>query len=613
MSTAGRDDRAVHPARAAWRPTDQKATISAAPTLGAALVRWAADRPADPAFCIYDMAGGQTELTVGELCERAAVAAAGIAGHGVGPGDRVAVSLDTGVDLVTTLFGAALLGAVPVLIEPPMTEGRARVWGERVGGALRRIRPRLLVADEAARGFAEPVAGGVRLVAPPGAGSPSGGVAGLMDAPSVAVPELPDAPLAAVSEPPADPDGLAFLQLTSGTVGHAKVACLTHRALSANAAAIAARTPYLANDLMVSWLPLHHDMGLVGATLAPFLHRIPVVLLPPLAFLLRPERWLWAVHRFRGNLSPAPNFAYQLCALKAADAALDGLDLSSWRATYNGAEVVNEGTVRLWQQRFGRYGLRPESMRPAYGLAEVGVAATLTVPGAGCRVEHVDRDELAATGRVVPATPGAAQARPLVSVGPPLPGYDIAVRDDDGHPVPDRVQGRVMVRGPSMMTGYFEDPAATGTALVDGWLETGDLGFLADGELFVTGRAKDLLIVAGRNFQPYPAETAVAGVAGVRPGGVAVVGVPDPGRGTDAVVAVVESALATQPQRGAALSDAVARAVTDELGVRPHRVVVVRPGSLPRTSSGKLRRGRIADDLAAGRLTGYEAPPVASR
>jgi acyl-CoA synthetase (AMP-forming)/AMP-acid ligase II len=190
-----------------------------------------------------------------------------------------------------------------------------------------------------------------------------------------------------------------------------------------------------------------------------------------------------------------------------------------------------------------------------------------------------------------------------------LPGFDVVVLDEAERPAPEWVRGRIVVRGPSLMDGYYADPVATAEALRDGWLHTGDLGFLAGGELFVTGRANDLLIVAGRNYHPYPAEAAAAAVPGVRPGGVAVVGVPDPGRGTDSVLVVVESAQAGRADRVAALVEAVARAVTDELGLRPQRVEVVRPGALPRTPSGKLRRARIAADLAAGGPDGSDPVP----
>lgn len=554
--------------------------LSRAPTLGAALAEWALERGDDVALHLYDMAGECRALTVAELSARAAGAATELAERGVGPGDPVAVSLETGPELVATFFGAALLGAVPMLMEPPLAEGRARVWGQRVGEVLRRVRPRLLVAASAAGRYAGPLAE------------------------AAGVPVVPPSTVLAAGVRPAggDPDAVAVLQLTSGTLGAAKAAGLTHRALFANAAAIAARTPYRADDVMVSWLPLHHDMGLSGALLSGFLHRIPVVLLPPMAFLLRPERWLQAVHRFRGTLSPAPNFGYQLCATRVRDEALAGLDLGSWRVTYNGAEPVAAATLRRWQERFGRYGVRPQSMRPAYGMAEMCVAVALTGPDEPPRVEHVDRDALADAGRAVPVRPRATGARALVSVGRPLPGYQVRVVDAAGRSTEDHVLGRIRVRGPSMMAGYLGDPAATTAAIRDGWLDTGDVGFLAGDELFVTGRATDLLIVAGRNYHPYPAEAAAATVHGVRTGGVAVVGMPDPARGTEAVVVVVESALASRPRQRDALAARVGRVVTDELGVRPDRVVVVRPGALPRTPSGKLRRAQVAAELHAAEL-----------
>jgi fatty-acyl-CoA synthase len=558
-------------------------------TIGAAMAHRARQEPQAVAAYVHEDDGAPVRLTVEDLWTASATVAGELASAGVTAGDSVALCADTSADLLAALFGGMLLGAVPFIVEPPLTEGRGTMWAERFRHMVRVARPRAAFAGGRSAPVVAKVCADLGL---PVLTGPFTGEAGTAAAPGV-VRRLPHQ---------VSPDAPAYLQFTSGTTGDAKAVVITHRQLFANVAAIGDHVPYLRGDLMVGWLPLHHDMGLVGSLFSTFLHGIPVALMPPLAFAFRPERWPQAISLYRGTLSPAPNFAYHLCASRTTEAVLAELDLSSWRVAFNGAEAVGSQTLRLWQERMGPRGFAPEAMQPCYGMAEVGIAITLSQPGRPPRVLHADRTALAGSGAVVPVAPGHPDAQEITAVGRPLPGYEVLVVDDAGRPLPEYRQGRLVISGPSLTDGYLTADGVADPAPRDGRLDIGDLGFFADGDLFVTGRVKDLIIIAGRNYLPYTMEAAATEVTGVRRGGVAAVGVPHPVKGTESLVVVAESAAAHTPEEAAALAALVEKAVAARTGLRPDRVLVVRRGTLPKTPSGKLQRARIAGLVAAGEL-----------
>ncbi|TMA24117.1 MAG: fatty acyl-AMP ligase, partial [Deltaproteobacteria bacterium] len=342
-----------------------------------------------------------------------------------------------------------------------------------------------------------------------------------------------------------------------------KPVALTHANVLANVAAIDTIVPPDDAQAGVSWLPLYHDMGLIGCLLLAVAHPGPLTLLPPEVFLARPALWLRAISRKRATLSVAPNFAYGLCARRIRDEELEGIDLSSWRFALNGAEPVAPGVLRRFADRFARFGFDEKALMPVYGLSEASLAVTFTPPRRGPRTIQSGRRELA-------------------SVGAPLPGVDVDLRD-----------GRIFVRGPSVMREYFGNPEATRDTLKDGWLDTGDLGFVEDGELFVSGRAKDVIIVAGRNHAPQEFEDALDGLPGVRPGCAVAVG--RPGDEGEELVLLVE-------QSDDLAADAVSARVVERTGIRPNAVHMLAPGTLPRTSSGKLRRAEALRQLMADEL-----------
>jgi 1-acyl-sn-glycerol-3-phosphate acyltransferase len=363
--------------------------------------------------------------------------------------------------------------------------------------------------------------------------------------------------------------------------------------------------------VFVSWLPLYHDMGLIGAWLGSLTVGFPLVVMSPLAFLARPRRWLEAMTAYRGTLSAGPNFAYELCLARIDGAALAGLDLSHWRLAFNGAEAVSPDTVTRFVQRFAACGLRPEAMTPVYGLAEASVGLLFPPLGRGPRIDRIERRVFAHERRAEPAPADDAQALAVVACGRALPGHAVRIVGEQGIALGERREGRLEFRGPSATSGYWRAPELSARLIgPDGWLDTGDRAYAAEGDVFVTGRVKDIVIRGGRNLYPQEIEEAVGAVAGIRKGCVAVFGRPDARTGTERLVVLAE----VQPRAArdrAALRDAVARAVVDAIGEPPDDVLLVPPHTVLKTSSGKVRRSACRELVESGRVGG--AAPSVSR
>jgi len=350
----------------------------------------------------------------------------------------------------------------------------------------------------------------------------------------------------------------------------------------------------------VSWLPLYHDMGLIGCLLLAVYYPGPLVLIPPELFLVRPALWLRAIARHRATLSVSPTFGYAFSAKRVRDEDVAGLDLSSWRLAVCGAEPISIAALQAFSERFAPLGFRPAALRPVYGLAETSLAVTFSPPDRPPRALGVDPARLAASGEAVPGT------RAIASVGTPVPGAELEVRGSTGRRLRERRVGRIFTRGPSLMTAYFGQQEATAGAIRDGWLDTGDLGFVADGELYVCGREKDLVIIRGANHVPQEFEECLDRLEGVRPGcSVALGFVPEGEDGEQLLVLAERARAAARDDGDAGTVEAIRRAVLEHTGIKPHTVRLLEPGTLPRTSSGKLRRSEALRRFLAGEL----APP----
>ncbi|MDE3154655.1 MAG: AMP-binding protein [Acidobacteriota bacterium] len=571
---------------------DRAAPVAAVPVSAATLVevlRWHAGTAPDRIHVhLRDDSGHETPITYGALWQGASAVAADLRGRSLGRGETVALMLRTERAFFETFFGVLLAGGVPVPLYPPFRADRIEEYIRRQVGILRNADARLLVT------FGE-----------------AGRVGSLLKGQVPALQEVLDAATlarhrtAGIGVTPGGAD-LALIQYTSGSTGDPKGVALSHANLLANIRSIGEALAIGPGDAGVSWLPLYHDMGLIGSWLGALYFGVPIAILSPLAFLTRPVRWLRAIHAHRATISAAPNFAFDLCARRIPDEDLQGLDLSCWRLALNGSEAVSAETLERFTARFAPYGFRSDALCPVYGLAESSVGLTATPPGRGPRVDLVARPWLQ-QGIARPAAAGDRAPARIVSCGRPLPGHAVRVVDAEGHRVAERTEGHVQFQGPSVMAGYYRNAAATDAIRHDGWTDSGDLGYEADGELFITGREKDVIIQAGRNVYPAEIEEIVATVPGIRAGCVAAFGVADAARGTERLVVVAE----TREQDPAArdrLQAGVRDAVVSALGVTPDLVALAAPGSVLKTSSGKIRRRATRDAYVAGRL----ARPAAS-
>ena len=381
-------------------------------------------------------------------------------------------------------------------------------------------------------------------------------------------------------------DDLALVQFSSGSTGDPRAICLTHRNVLSNVRAFAARFGMQPGDVCVSWLPLYHDMGLIGTMIGTILTGTRLVMVSPLDFLRRPAFWLQVMGRYGATLSVAPQFAYNLCARKVRDDELTGVDLSPLRVLLNGAEPIQAAGVAAFQKRFRPLGLRPAVVTPCYGLAEGTLAVSMRRPGQRLRRARI---------------PAAEEAPPAVGVGWPMNDTEVRIRGAQGEWALDRVVGEICVHGASVCAGYMSPDGMAPAVDADGWLATGDLGFLERDELFVTGRLKDLVIVGGRNFYPQDLESEAALVAGLRPGRTVAFGVDDPQRATQALVLVAEM-LDNTPAASLASTAAaeLRKRLLARFGVNPHDIVLVPRGRIPLTTSGKLRRAQTRGDYERG-------------
>ena len=579
----------------AGSPGGASSPVPRAATLHESLWRRAEAEADRPHVFMREEGGTEHTITYGGLLAEASAVAGGLRERGVRRGDAVALMLPTGLDFLRTFQGILIAGAIPVPIYPPVRLDRLGEYAERQAGILADAGVTALVTISRALPIVDILRGRVPTLVQV---TTADVLAGL------------GASWAAPEGSGADP---AFIQYTSGSTGQPKGVLLTHDNLLANIQAIAEGVGASPTDVGVSWLPLYHDMGLIGSWLFCMHRGLPIDIQSPMSFLARPERWLWAIHKRRATLSGAPNFAYELCARKVPDSAVEGLDLSSWRCALNGAEPVNPETLERFAARFASCGFRREALMPVYGLAESSVALCFPPVGRGPRIDPVDREAFEGRHRADSAGPEDPSPLRFVSVGRALPLHEVRILGDSGRDLPERSVGRLVFRGPSTTSGYFRKPEATAAITLDGgWLDSGDLAYQADGEVFVTGRRKDLIIKAGRNLVPQEIEDLASQVEGIRRGCVVAFGIPQQAQGTESLVVVAETRA-----RDPAAKDRLAAAITDRvagaLGVPPDAVALVPPGSVPKTSSGKIRRSATRALYVSGELGSAGGVSLATR
>lgn len=537
-----------------------------------------------PHVLLWQSEDEEQTMSYAELDRESRSVAAGLIEQGLAPGERVAIMLPTEAAFFEAFFGVLYAGGVPVPVYPPFRRAHVEDHLRRQATILRNAGASFLIIGAEIRTVGQLMLGlaeDLRHVE--------------------TVKELSRA--GAIEQPlPAGPDAIALIQYTSGSTGDPKGVVLTHANLLSNIRAIGEAIAASSSDVFMSWLPLYHDMGLIGAWLGALHYGVPTVIMPPLAFLADPGRWLRAIGRHRATLSAAPNFAYELCCKSVHDEDIEGLDLSSLRMMMNGAEPVSPATIARFAARFAKFGFSPKAMAPVYGLAENSVGLTIPPVGRGPIVDRVERSALSRNEKAKTAQRGDATALEFVACGRPIGGHEVRIVDEVGIELPERTEGRLQFKGPSATRGYFHNEEKT-KALFDGeWLESGDRAYIASGDIFVTGRIKDIIIKAGRNIYPHELEELVGGVEGVRKGCVAAFPSTLGGAGTERLVLLVETRLSAQSDLEA-LRGKIIEVANTQLDMTPDEVVLAPPNTVPKTSSGKLQRSAARSLYESGSVS----------
>jgi fatty-acyl-CoA synthase len=547
-------------------------------------------------FNFYTGRGERTQtVTYTELRAQSLDLAGRLAGLGLPRGARVALVADTTPDFTRFFFACQYAGLVPVPLSAALHMGSQRAYVAQLRhllvhcGAQAAMAPPAFLPQltEAAEGLP------LRLVGEPTA--------------------FEALPATGADLTPLGPDDTAFLQYTSGTTRFVRGVVVTQRSLMHNITGIlTAGIDIRPGDRAVSWLPYYHDMGFVGFVLAPLASQVSVDYLSASEFAKRPLQWLSMISASRATIAFSPTFGYELCAQRLRREDVEQFDLRSWRVAGVGAEMIRPDALEGFADRFAAAGFDRRAFVACYGMAECSLAVSFSSLDTGLRVDRIDRGRLSESRIALPVddTPADADVGRFVDCGRPLPGFEVEVRDEQGHALPARACGTVFVRGTSVSPGYFADAAATAEVLsADGWLDTGDLGYHLDGGLVITGRRKDLLIINGRNIWPQDLEHIAGQQAEVRGRAVAAFAVPGP-EGEETAVMVVECRVSNAVKR-ATLVERLQSAILEEFGTRC-TIELVAPHTLPRTSSGKLSRaGARAGFLK--RLEGASATTPAER
>jgi fatty-acyl-CoA synthase len=501
---------------------------------------------------------------------------------GLRPGDLVAIIVGDSEGFLNALFGASIAGMVPASLYPPATTGSLPQYLAATAALLRSCGARAVLTTASLRPH--------------------------LDELKTTCPELSIVVAAETLNAPASgpratvgPDDIAFVQFTSGSTTAPKGVVITHRNLSANIEAFSGLSGVGASesDTAVSWLPLYHDMGLVGMAIGALYTRVPAVLLTPQTFVKRPIEWLRAISRHGGTISFAPNFAYDLLVRRVKDTDVQSVNLSSWRVAGCGAEPIHASTLVAFARKFEPAGFRETSFLPCYGLAEHVLAAALPPRGRRLRVERLSSDDMSVR-RTVPreGNGGDGELFTVVSCGLPLPGHQVLITGEHGRALPERNIGEIALAGPSVTPGYYKDDELTARTIRDGWLYTGDLGYVSNGELFVCGRAKDVIVINGRKFHPQDLEWGIGDLAGIKRGRVVAFGMAERGK-PDRAVIVVEPSGTVPADR---LTDAIRGRIADLCGLLVDDVVLVPSGTVTRTTSGKVRRAATKMRYERGEL-----------
>jgi fatty-acyl-CoA synthase len=506
---------------------------------------------------------------------------------GIAKGDRVALVAETSAEFAQLFFGVVLAGAWPVPLPLPTSFGGKSSYVDQLRVQLASSDPKMLIYP-------------AEIAAMAGEAASGAGVEGIAWEDFLAR-EAVQGPL-----PSASADEVCYLQYSSGSTRFPHGVAITHRALLSNLAAHAHGVQIRDEDRCVSWLPWYHDMGLVGCFLSPVANQVSTDYLKTEDFARRPLSWLDLISRNPGtSLSYSPTFGYDICArrISSQTKASERFDLSRWRVAGNGADMIRPDVMQAFVDAFADAGFQASAFLPSYGLAEATLAVSLMPPGEGIRVELVEETELSGGTQGDAAGQRPQRYRAIVNCGKAVRDMEIEVREEDGTPLPDGAIGKVWCRGPSVMVGYFRDPEATAACLVDGWLDTGDMGYMSDGYIFIVGRAKDMIIINGRNHWPQDIEWAVEQLPGFKAGDIAAFAITTPG-GEETPAVLVQCRSSDEVER-VRLRDEIRERVRSVTGMNCV-VELIPPRTLPRTSSGKLSRAKARNLYLNGEIKPYD-------
>ncbi|WP_242096281.1 fatty acyl-AMP ligase [Sphingomonas sp. CROZ-RG-20F-R02-07] len=519
-----------------------------------------------------------------ELRDDALAMAHRLIAAGVAPEDRIALVAETGPEFAALFFAVIYAGAWPVPLPLPTSFGGRESYIEQLRVQLSSCDPKMLIYPP-------------ELAQMAGAAAEAAGTQGI-DWAELATRQAPPAVL-----PQAGPDDIAYLQYSSGSTRFPHGVVITHRALLNNLAAHAHGMALIDSDRCVSWLPWYHDMGLVGCFLSPIANQVSTDYLKTEDFARRPLAWLDMISRNPGtSISYSPTFGYDICArrISSQTRASDRFDLARWRLAGNGADMIRPDVMQAFVDAFADAGFEATAFLPSYGLAEATLAVSIMPPGEGIRVELVEETQLSGgeNGANRPQ-----RFRAIVNCGKPVRDMEVEIREEDGTPLPERAIGKLWCAGPSVMAGYFRDETATAATLVDGWLDTGDMGYISDGYIYIVGRAKDMIIVNGRNHWPQDIEWAVEQLPGFKAGDIAAFAITTPG-GEETPAVLVQCRSSDEGERSR-LRDAIRERVRSVTGMNCV-IELIPPRTLPRTSSGKLSRAKARNLYLAGEIKPYD-------